>query len=135
MNSSSFSQWLEDQKNQSSGTNTSGSDNESLLPLFITGSAKDFQDSVSGSFNTLKSSFESQFPSKVCGMSYPERFRVCFIVVVLGRLYTSVLVEGTNLKKKCFFFLHFLCSLTSYFRSMKMTLVSMDIFGIILYYS
>jgi hypothetical protein len=96
MNSSSFSQWLEDQKNQSSGTNTSGSDNESLLPLFITGSAKDFQDSVSGSFNTLKSSFESQFPSKVCGMSYPERFRVCFIVVVLGRLYTSVLVEGTN---------------------------------------
>lgn len=83
MNSSSFSQWLEDQKNPSGGTNTSGSDNESLLPLFITGSAKELQDSVSGSFNVLKSSFESQFPSKVCGMSYPERFRVRFVVVVV----------------------------------------------------
>jgi hypothetical protein len=83
MNSSSFSQWFEDQKSPSGSTNTNGagSENESLLPLFITGSAKELQDSVSGSFNVLKSSFEAQFPSKVCGMSYPERFRVSLFYI------------------------------------------------------
>ena len=78
--SSSFSQWFEEKKNPSGTTNRSNNDEESLLPLFVTGSAKELQDSVSSSFNGLKSSFEAQFPSRVCGMSYPERFRVSAVV-------------------------------------------------------
>jgi hypothetical protein len=71
----SFGQWYQDQQAAADGGAGAG-ESESMLPMFVTGSARELSDSVSGGFGQLKSSFESQFPSKVCGMNYQERFRV-----------------------------------------------------------
>lgn len=105
---SSFGQWYEQQKTAAAGGDLEsggGGNSVMMIPLFSKSSASngsgtattnaDLNSSssgmgglgrletmganVGGSFSALKSSFDAQFPSRVCGMTYPERFRVSLL--------------------------------------------------------
>lgn len=82
----SFGKWYQDQQHASNG-GVVGDERESMLPMFVTGSARDLSDSVTGGLGQLKSTFESQFPAKVCGMNYQERFRMFCVMLLLSALF------------------------------------------------
>lgn len=104
----SFGQWYEQQKQQETSGGSNGSlspfnisgslfggtaanandgdedtgDSSGMLPLFSSGSGShDF------SFSGMKQSLEQQFPSKILGMNYQQRFRMFCVLLLLSALF------------------------------------------------